>query len=180
VDNRIITATNVDLERAVAEQRFRADLYYRLSVIVISVPPLRRRRDDIPLLAAAFLKSACRRANRDVQLSPSALDVLAAYDWPGNVRQLENTIERIVVFSRGSVVGADDLASLLQSGRHEPPSRLFEDLQPLEEVERRYLEYVLEAVGRNRTRAAAVLGIDRRTLYRMADRFGIRLGQDGP
>jgi DNA-binding NtrC family response regulator len=178
VDNRVIAATNRDLERAVAEQQFRADLYYRLSVIVIRLPPLRERRDDVPLLIAAFLKAACRRVGRHVALSTGALDMLLAYDWPGNVRQLENTIQRIVLFSRGSVIEPDDIPGALQNVRRDTPAGLFEDLPSLEEVERRYFEHVLKAVGRNRTRAADVLGIDRRTLYRMADRFGIKLGDD--
>jgi DNA-binding NtrC family response regulator len=178
VDNRIVAATNRDLERAIAEQQFRADLYYRLSVIVIRLPPLRERRDDIPLLVSAFLKAACARAGRRVDLSPGALDVLLAYDWPGNVRQLENTLERIVLFSPGAVVGPEDLTSLLQNVRRDVPAGLFEDLPTLEEVERRYVEHVLQAVRRNRTRAADVLGIDRRTLYRMAERYGIKFDDD--
>jgi DNA-binding NtrC family response regulator len=178
VDNRVVAATNRDLERAAAEQQFRADLYYRLSVIVVRLPALRERRDDIPLLVAAFLRAACQRAGRQIELSSGALDVLLSYDWPGNVRQLENTIERIVLFSRGSVVGPDDLPIVLQHVRRDTPAGLFEDLPSLEEVERRYLEHVLQAVGRNRTRAADVLGIDRRTLYRMAERFGIKLGDE--
>jgi DNA-binding NtrC family response regulator len=178
VDNRVIAATNRDLDRAVADQQFRADLYYRLSVIVIRLPSLRERRDDIPLLITAFLKAACKRAGRQIELSPGAVDVLLAYDWPGNVRQLENTIERIVLFSRGSVVGPDDIPTVLQNVRRDTPSGLFEDLPSLEEVERRYLEHVLQAVGRNRTRAADLLGIDRRTLYRMAERYGIKLGDE--
>jgi DNA-binding NtrC family response regulator len=179
VDNRVIAATNRDLERAVADQQqFRADLYYRLSVIVIRLPSLRERRDDIPLLIAAFLKAACKRAGRQIELSPGAINVLLAYDWPGNVRQLENTIERIVLFSRGSVVGPDDIPTVLQNVRRDTPTGLFEDLPSLEEVERRYLEHVLQAVGRNRTRAADVLGIDRRTLYRMAERYGIKLSDE--
>ncbi len=178
VDNRIVAATNRDLERAATEQQFRADLYYRLSVIVIRLPALRERRDDIPLLIATFLQAACKRGGRQIQFSSGALDVLLAHDWPGNVRQLENTIERIVLFSRGSVVGPDDLTTLLQSSRRDTPAGLFEDLPTLEDVERRYLEHVLRAVGRNRTRAAEVLGIDRRTLYRMAERYGIKLGDE--
>jgi DNA-binding NtrC family response regulator len=178
VDNRVVAATNRDLGRAAAEQQFRADLFYRLSVIVIRVPPLRERRDDIPLLVAAFLKGAGKRVGRQIELSSGALDVLLSYDWPGNVRQLENTIERIVLFSRGSVVSADDVPGALQHVRRNTPAGLFEDLPSLEELERRYLEHVLQAVGRNRTRAADVLGIDRRTLYRMAERFGIKLGDD--
>jgi transcriptional regulator with PAS, ATPase and Fis domain len=178
VDNRVVAATNRDLERAVAEQQFRADLYYRLSVIVIRLPALRERRDDIPLLVASFLKAAWKRIGRQVELSSGALNVLLAYDWPGNVRQLENTIERIVMFSTGSVVGPEDLTSLLQTARRDIPAGLFEDLPTLEEVERRYIEHVLTTVRRNRTRAAEVLGIDRRTLYRMADRYGIKLGDE--
>jgi DNA-binding NtrC family response regulator len=179
VDNRIVAATNRDLEKAATEERFRADLYYRLSVIVIQLPPLRARPDDIPLLVSAFLKAACKRASRQIELSSEALDELLAYDWPGNVRQLENTIERIVLFSRGTVVSRDDLPNVLHSERRDTPAGLFEALPSLEEVERRYLEHVLNAVGRNRTRAADVLGIDRRTLYRMADRYGIKLSDDG-
>jgi DNA-binding NtrC family response regulator len=178
VDNRVVAATNRDLERAVAEQQFRADLYYRLSVIVVRLPALRERREDIPLLISAFLKTAWKRVGRQVELSSGALDVLLAHDWPGNVRQLENTIERIVMFSPGSVVGPDDLPTLLQSARRDIPAGLFEDLPTLEEVERRYIEHVLQAVRRNRTRAADVLGIDRRTLYRMADRYGIKLSDE--
>ena len=178
VDNRVIAATNRDLERAVAEQKFRQDLYYRLSVIVIHLPALRERREDIPLLVAAFLKAACRRAGREIELSSGALDILLQYDWPGNVRQLENTIERIVLFSRGAIVGPDDLPVILHNTSRQTPSGLFEDLPSLDEVERRYLEHVLRAVGRNRTRAADVLGIDRRTLYRMAERYGIKLDEE--
>ncbi len=178
VDNRVVAATNRDLERAVAEKHFRADLYYRLSVIVIRLPALRERRDDIPLLISTFLKAACKRTGRQVELSSGALDVLLAHDWPGNVRQLENTIERVVLFSQGAVVGPDDLPTLLQGARRDVPAGLFEDLPTLDEVERRYIEYVLQSVRRNRTRAADVLGIDRRTLYRMADRFGIKLGDE--
>jgi DNA-binding NtrC family response regulator len=178
VDNRIVAATNRDLERAISEQQFRADLYYRLTVIVIQVPALRQRREDIPLLVAAFLKRACTREGRHVEFSSGALDLLNAYDWPGNVRQLENTIDRIVLFSRGSVVGPEDLQLTLHDARRDTPAALFEDLPSLEEVERRYLEHVLKAVGGNRTRAADVLGIDRRTLYRMADRFGLKLSDE--
>src|SRR5919197_1242463 len=151
VDVRVVAATNVDLEREVAQQRFRQDLFYRLRVIVIHVPALRDRREDIPLLIETFLDSACSRAGRRVELTPAAIAALTAYRWPGNVRELENTIER-----------------------------LFADLPSLDEIERRYLLHVIEQVGGNRTRAAEVLGIDRRTLYRMAERFGIDLSDETP
>ena len=177
VDVRVVAATNVDLEREVAQQRFRQDLFYRLSVIVIHVPALRERREDIPLLIETFLQNACARAGRRVDLTPAAVAALTAYRWPGNVRELENTIERLVVFSRGSTIDVDDLPfrAASEPDLHE---RLFADLPSLDELERRYLLHVLEQVGGNRTRAAEVLGIDRRTLYRMAERFGIDLKED--
>jgi DNA-binding NtrC family response regulator len=178
VDLRIIAATNLDIERAVAENRFRLDLYYRLSVITIPLPTLRERREDIPLLAARFLQNACSRAHRHVEISAPALAALTAYDWPGNVRELENMVERLVVFSRGTTVDVADLPATLQQRPADLKASLFEDLPSLDELERRYLKHVLEAVGGNRTRAADVLGIDRRTLYRMAERFGIDLKED--
>ncbi len=177
VDVRIVAATNVDLEKEVAEGRFRQDLYYRLSVIVIQVPPLRDRRPDIPLLAADFLQKACGRAGRQVELTPAALAALTAYNWPGNVRELENTVERLVLFSRGSLIDAPDLPPPFQEAQPDIGQQLFDGLPSLEEIERRYLVHVLERVGGNRTRAAEVMGIDRRTLYRMAERFGIDLGE---
>jgi DNA-binding NtrC family response regulator len=171
----VVAATNVELEKEVAEQRFRQDLFYRLSVIVIRVPPLRERSADIPLLVEQFLQNACARAGRSVALTPPAVDALVAYAWPGNVRELENTVERLVLFSRGSEVNATDLPPAFQGAAPGVADRLFVDLPPLDEVERRYLVHVLDAVGGNRTRAAEVLGIDRRTLYRMAARFRIDL-----
>jgi DNA-binding NtrC family response regulator len=176
VDVRIVAATNVDLEGEVAAQHFRQDLFYRLGVIVIHVPALRDRREDIPLLIETFLQNACARAGRRIELSPAAIQALTAYRWPGNVRELENTIERLVVFSRGSVVDVDDLP--FKTAAVDVHERLFADLPSLDEIEKRYLLHVLEQVGGNRTRAAEVLGIDRRTLYRMAERFAIDLKED--
>jgi len=178
VDVRVVAATNVDLEREVTAQRFRQDLFYRLSVIVIRVPALRDRREDIPLLIQTFLQNACARAGRRVELSHSAISALTAYRWPGNVRELENTIERLVVFSRGSVIDVSDLP--FKATGPDLHERLFADLPSLDEIERRYLLHVIEQVGGNRTRAAEVLGIDRRTLYRMAERFSIDLKEDIP
>jgi DNA-binding NtrC family response regulator len=176
VDVRVLAATNVDLERAVAEQRFRQDLFYRLSVVVIRLPALRDRREDIPLLTEQFMSRATARTGRSVSISPDAVAALTAYRWPGNVRELENTIERLVVFSRGRI----EVADLPESVVAAPPlqERLFSDLPTLDELERRYLLHVLSAVGGNRSRAAEALGIDRRTLYRMAERFGIDLKEE--
>jgi DNA-binding NtrC family response regulator len=180
VDVRVLAATNVDLEQAVLAGGFRPDLFYRLGVLVIRVPALRDRREDIPLLIERFLQGACSRAGRTVTIAPSALERLVAFDWPGNVRELENSIERLVVTVRGHEVTTDDVPLAL--GRREVRGKtggvegsMFEGLPTLDELERRYLLHVLEAVGGNRTRAAEALGVDRRTLYRMAERFGVSL-----
>jgi len=175
LDARVIAATNADLERAINEQSFRQDLYYRLSVVVIRIPPLRERRADIPLLVGRFLRQACDSAGRRLELSDATVAALVAHDWPGNVRELENTIERMVLFSRGTRLEPADLPVALRTERVTLESRLFTDLPTLDELGRRYLIHVLDAVEGNRTRAAEVMGIDRRTLYRMADRFGLAL-----
>ena len=175
VTARVIAATNMSLEQAVSEGRFRQDLYYRLSVIVIRVPPLRDRRADIPLLIGSFLEDACHRAGQKKMLSTEALDALLRHTWPGNVRELRNTIERLVVSSRGSLIEAFDLTDTVTAGPPAPQDQPFSDLPTLDNLERRYLLHVLEAANGNRTRAAEILGVDRRTLYRMAERFGIAL-----
>ncbi|MCX6544780.1 MAG: sigma-54 dependent transcriptional regulator [Acidobacteria bacterium] len=175
IDVRVVAATNVDLEQAVAAGRFRQDLYYRLSVVVIRIPPLRDRRGDIPLLVDEFLRTSCARAGRERRLSAGALEMCVNYSWPGNVRELENTIERLVLFSPGTVVDVEDLPSTLGGRSPGVEQRIFADLPTLDEIERRYLVHVLDSVKGNRTRAAEVMGIDRRTLYRMAERFGIDL-----
>lgn len=175
VSARVVAATNVDLEKEVTSGRFRQDLFYRLSVIVITVPPLRDRRGDIPLLIARFLEGACARAGRRVEIAPEAIEVMSAYGWPGNVRELENTVERLVLFSRASVIEAGDLPAPIRSRGPGLEEGLFTDLPSLDELERRYLVHVLKSVEGNRSRAAAVMGVDRRTLYRMAERFGLDL-----
>jgi DNA-binding NtrC family response regulator len=177
VHARVIAATNVDLEQAVAAGRFRQDLYFRLGVIVIRMPSLAERRADIPLLISSFISEASARAGRNRVLSSEALERLMRYRWPGNVRELRNTIERLVVFSRGTVIEASDLPPALSDGPRAAPGAAlsWSDLPTLDELERRYLLHVMDAVGGNRTRAAEVLGVDRRTLYRMAERFGVEL-----
>jgi DNA-binding NtrC family response regulator len=179
VDVRVVTATNRKLEDEVKAGRFREDLYYRLSVITLKVPPLRVRREDIPLLAYHFLQRTCQETGKRVTLSEGALEVLRNYGWTGNVRELENTIEHAVLHSRAAVITEDDLPARLRSREAAqadlPIEQLFAGLPTLEELERRYLLHVLEAVGGNRTKAAEVLQIDRRTLYRMAERFKIKL-----
>jgi DNA-binding NtrC family response regulator len=180
VDVRVIAATHRDLERAVKEGAFRQDLFYRLHVFAIRIPPLRERREDIPLLVAHFLAGLAAQGRGSVSATPAAIAALAAHDWPGNVRELENTLERLAVESRGATM---DVADLPPQFRERPASLeapLFAGLPTLEEMEKRYLRHVLAAVKGNRSRAAEALGIDRRTLYRMAERFGIDLGEDEP
>jgi len=178
IDARVVAATNVELERTVGEGKFRQDLYYRLSVVVIRVPPLRDRRADIPLLIDAFLHNACRRAGRERRLSAAAIEALTNHPWTGNVRELENAIERLVLFSPGTAIDTIDLPAGLGGRSPSVEEQLFQGLPSLDEVERRYLLHVLDQVKGNRTRAAEVLGIDRRTLYRMAERFGLGLAGD--
>jgi len=186
VDVRVLAATNRDLEEEVSVGRFREDLFYRLSVITLRVPPLRERRGDIPLLAERFLRAAAQRAGRRLRLSEAALARLITYAWPGNVRELESAVEYAALHARGAEVEPEELPAKLQPsgararGAAASPAlaALYADLPTLDELERRYLLHVLEAAGRNRSRAAEILGIDRRTLYRMAERFGVRLDED--
>ncbi|MEW6126698.1 MAG: sigma-54 dependent transcriptional regulator [Acidobacteriota bacterium] len=179
VDVRILAATNRHLEQEVKEGRFREDLFYRLSVVTLRVPPLRERREDIQLLAAHALKRAKSAGTVATSISSEALSLLEQYDWPGNVRELENTIEHAALYVRGSVITPSDLQEKVRnqvgSNRGEKLQTLFDDLPSLDELERRYLVHVLQQVGGSRTRAAEIMKIDRRTLYRMAERFNINL-----
>jgi DNA-binding NtrC family response regulator len=179
VDARILAATNRNLEQDVKAGKFREDLFYRLSVVTLRVPGLKERRTDIPLLAEHFLSLVLdREGHRQLKLSEETIRTLVAYNWPGNVRELESAIEYAVLHARGHAIDPEDLPEKLQSAQvraaaRSPLSALFEDLPALDELERRYLLYILEVTGGNRTRAAEVLGIDRRTLYRMIDRYHI-------
>jgi DNA-binding NtrC family response regulator len=184
VNARVVAATNRNLEKEVRAGNFREDLFYRLSVVTLNVPPLRERRSDIPLLAERFLGRASESAGRRLRFSEGARLAFTSYDWPGNVRELENAVEYAALHARGQEVQAEDLPAKMQAievragGLHGSPlAALYVDLVSLDELERRYLIHVLDATGGNRTRAAEILGIDRRTLYRMAERFQIKLDE---
>ncbi len=175
-DARIIAATNRDLEAEAEEGKFREDLYYRLNVVQIHVPPLRARGNDVLLLAQYFLERSAKRSGKGVTgISSDAAKKLLEYDWPGNVRQLENWMERAVTLTRFDQITVDDLpekvregrAARADSGEVDP-----EHLLTLAEHEQRYVERVLDATGGNKTQAAKVLGLDRRTLYRKLERYG--------
>ena len=179
-DVRIIAATNVDLKRLVAEGKFRDDLYYRLCVITISIPPLRERREDIPLLAEHFVRVYASENSKAITgLSPEALRALLDYDWPGNVRELENAIERAVVLCSGGAIELDLLPeSVLSPERSDLPVRLpengstYKDL--VEEYERRLVRTALRRTGGVQKRAAELLRMKPTTLHEIIKRLEIQ------
>ncbi len=182
VDTRIVAATNRNLEEEVKAGNFREDLFYRLSVVTLRVPPLRTRAADIAPLADRFLQKARQNTGKEnLHLSAEALKILQVYDWKGNVRELEAAVEYAALRARGSEILAEDLPVKLLSDEFKHAAgrvslvNLYGDLPSLGELEKRYLLHVLEKTGGNRTRTAEILEIDRRTLYRMAERFGIAL-----
>ena len=172
VSVRVVSATNADLARAVAEGRFREDLLYRLNTVEVLLPPLRDRREDVPLLAAHFLGVHGQRYGRTgMKLAPSALDALMSYPWPGNVRELEHAVERALLMSAGDEVTAEDLL-LRRGGGREGQSRLEE--MTLEEVERYLIERSLGRHEGNVSDAAKALGLSRSALYRRMQYYGIK------
>ena len=173
VDVRIVAATNEDLQEAVQAGSFREDLFYRLSVVPIAMPPLRARRGDIPLLVSHFLnKYNTRRRKGIVAVSEGAMKALVEYDWPGNVRELENAIERAVVLAENDVIGPSDL---LYYGRMtaRPAGPSTYEVRRLEEVERDHIEEALARFNGHKGRTAEALGIDRKTLRTKLKRYGI-------
>jgi len=161
VDVHIIAATNKNLDTLVKKEAFREDLFFRLSVITITVPPLRERSHDILLLAQHFADRFAKELDRPpIRFSDNALQVLKNYYWPGNVRELENIVQRLIVMTDGSLIEAPDLPSLMRSSL----PRAVDQRRSLAEVEREYVRNVLASVGGNKTRAAEILGIDRKTL----------------
>jgi two-component system response regulator HydG len=174
VETRLIAATNRDLEDDIKTGRFRSDLYYRLNVIAIHLPPLRQRRDDIPVLAEYFLqRDAATRGAPPKRFQPEALEALQEYQWPGNVRELENAIERAVILTPGDRIGVDVLPERVTQRKMEPLVTDRTSTNPtLEVVERAYIAWVLHSVGGNKSRAAEMLGIDPSTLYRKLSRYG--------
>lgn len=168
-DVRIIASTNLALADEVKAKRFREDLFYRLNVIEIRIPPLRERREDIPLLAEAFLrKYASAGHKQSLVISESTYSLLMDYPWPGNVRELENAIERAVTLARGEKVSPEDLPPAILGARGDWRiiDQAAERTLPLGEVEREYILCILEKTGGNKYQAAQILGIDRKTLYR--------------
>jgi len=178
IDTRIVAATNRDLEEEMKRGGFRGDLFYRLNVFALHLPPLRRRREDIPLLADAFLKASARAAGTDSKrLTEEAVEALQAYDWPGNVRELENALERAVILTEGEVIDVAALPERVVERRAEPlvTERESSSNPSLEAIERAYILWVLQSEGGHKSRAAEVLGIDVSTLYRKLARYGVEV-----
>ena len=167
---RVLAATHRDLETAVEEGRFRQDLYYRINVIQLHLPPLRSRGVDILAIASHYIDQFAKSSGKNVTgITENAAEKLLAYSWPGNVRELRNVMERALALTRYDSVTVEDLPDKIRDHRGgtvfiggDDPT----ELVPLEEIERRYIEHVLQAVDQNRTQAAKILGLDRKTLYR--------------
>jgi two-component system response regulator HydG len=176
IDVRIVATTNRDLRTMVEEKHFREDLYFRINVIHVELPPLRARAGDVLLLAQHFIDVQATRAGKRVTgLSPTAAEKLLAYAWPGNVRELQNCIERAVALTRYEEIAVEDLPEQVRAYRRSHVLVASEDpseLVSLAEVERRYVLRVMEAAGGNKTVAAEILGITRKTLYRKLEEYG--------
>ncbi|MBN1559034.1 sigma-54-dependent Fis family transcriptional regulator [candidate division KSB1 bacterium] len=176
-DVRILAATNRDLESEIAQKNFRQDLYFRLNVIQIDVPPLRLRGNDILLLAHHFIDFNAQRMNKSIKgLLKATAQKLMAYEWPGNVRELKNAMERAVALCQHDKISVQDLPEKIRSYASSGINTQnfdFAELLPLDDIERRYISHVLTAVGGNRSVAAKILGIDRKTLYRKITHYNL-------
>lgn len=177
IDVRLIAATNRQLGKLVAEHAFREDLYYRLRVVEIELPPLRDRTEDIPLLVEHFLKRLGREREQSFSVTPQTLSALVSYAWPGNVRELENALEAAVALNRTGVILPENLPAKIrldedpQNGNR--PEGLFADLPTVEELRKRYVVYVLRMARGNKAKAAHILGMDRKTLYGMIEKYNL-------
>jgi DNA-binding NtrC family response regulator len=178
VDVRLVAATHKDLRQEMQQGRFREDLYYRLDVISMVVPPLRQRREDIPLLAEHFLRKYNAEMGKNLRgASPETLALLMRYDWPGNVRELQNAIERAAILQEGPHIQPEDFP-LGRAGQTPPAGEAGGELVSLEEMERRHILWVLRQTDNHQSRAAQILGIGRRTLYRKVREYGLDLPEE--
>jgi len=174
LDVRLLAATNKDLRQEVDQGRFRQDLYYRLNVVTLEVPPLAERRDDIPLLCQHFLAKFAAQQHKQIdRIVPEVMEVLMHYEFPGNVRELENIIERAVTLSNGPTLELQHLTPDLQKHQVQMQRRQRREFLTLEEYEKEYIAWILAQVDGNKTRAAEILGIDRVSLWRKLKRYGL-------
>jgi transcriptional regulator with GAF, ATPase, and Fis domain len=176
VDVRVIAATNINLEEAVGQGRFRRDLFYRLNVFPIKLPPLRERREDLPLLAIHFLEVYKKRSNKSISgITEKALSRLRRHDWPGNVRELENAIERAVILAQGRMITVDDLPDAVKGAETETDAKKTVELEigtSMDDVEKHVILETLNYTRGDKSRAAQILGIGRKTLYRKLQQYG--------
>jgi transcriptional regulator with PAS, ATPase and Fis domain len=179
VDMRVVGAMNKTPEEAVSEGGLREDLYYRLNVIPIHVPPLRERRSDIPIMVSHFLKNTCTRNHLEAkEISLEAMDLLTNYQWPGNVRELENIMQRLALLISGSVINVKDLPTFIKSGKSDRSDLIFDKpfsevkKKDLELLEKRYFSKILKYTNYNIAKAARLAGVSARTIYRVMDRYG--------
>jgi transcriptional regulator with PAS, ATPase and Fis domain len=178
VEVRIIAATNQPLDELVRARTFREDLYYRLKVVTLDLPPLRQRRADIPLLLDHFVRRYSQTSSKTVAVHELVYPMLIRYDWPGNVRELENSVERAIALNSSGILTVEDFPGEIRESPVDPNavrSTIYPCLT-LAEKEKEYVLEVLQATGQNATRAAEALDIDRRTLYRILERHGIHRG----
>jgi DNA-binding NtrC family response regulator len=174
VDARILAATNENLAQGVRAGTFREDLFYRLNVVPIHLPPLRERKEDIPLLVSHFLQKYNKKTKRNIEgISPRALKMLTGHDWPGNIRELENTIERAVVLSRGNEIDPEDLICHGIGAGASQFNVSGDAFMTLEEMEKEYIRTVIRAQKGNKTQAAQILGVDRKTLWAKTKKYGL-------
>jgi len=171
-DVRIVAATNKPLEEEQKAGRFREDLYFRLNVISLNLPPLRERREDIPLLVDHFLKTR-PLVRKPMTVAPEAMALLAAYDWPGNIRELANVIERAQILAEGETITVDDLPEALLKALPPSPDVVIDRSDALDTVERNHVVAVLAKCGGNKVTAAKALGVSRRTLYRLIEKYSL-------
>jgi DNA-binding NtrC family response regulator len=172
VDVRIIAATNQNLMEAIAQKTFREDLFYRLSVVPILLPPLRERKEDIPLLVQHFIQQYNRKRKKPlVGISPAAMEMLMKYGWPGNARELENTIERAMILEGGEIITGESLPWLFHQDRGKKAPAAPRDLVSLEDLEKEHIALVLRETGGHKSQAAKILGIDRKTLYQKLRKY---------
>jgi two-component system response regulator HydG len=176
VDVRVIAATNKDLLQEIEGERFRDDLYYRLNVVTLHIPPLRERREDIPLLTQHFLKAFSEKNRKQIKgFTPQAMDRLLKYDWPGNTRELMNAVERAVVLAQSEYLDEEELPLILRDISLEGEIPLKDVIPadlPLDEVEKASILKTLELAGGNKSEAARRLGITRRTLHKKLKKYG--------
>jgi DNA-binding NtrC family response regulator len=176
VDVRLVAATNQDLEQKVKANQFRPDLFYRLNVLPVCIPPLRQRKEDVPLLCAHFIRENCRKINvKEKTLTPEVLQLLVNYAWPGNVRELENTLERAIILSPNSKISPPDLPVQIREGKTQTFVQEQVPTHPtLEELEKAYIFWVLSQNEWNKSKVAQILGIDTSTLYRKIEKYGLK------